>query len=72
MVGVRVEMPSNQPIVLLREVAALVRRKGLEVQNVDVVVVLERPKVGPHRAAIESSPCRSGSVPEIRVTRCWA
>ena len=31
------------------------RGRGLEVQNVDVVVVLERPKIGPHRAAIARS-----------------
>jgi 2-C-methyl-D-erythritol 4-phosphate cytidylyltransferase/2-C-methyl-D-erythritol 2,4-cyclodiphosphate synthase len=42
-------------IVLLKEVAALVRGLGFVVANVDVVVILERPKLGTHRAAIESS-----------------
>ena len=31
------------------------RGRGLAIENVDVVVVLERPKIGPHRAAIEAS-----------------
>jgi 2-C-methyl-D-erythritol 4-phosphate cytidylyltransferase / 2-C-methyl-D-erythritol 2,4-cyclodiphosphate synthase len=38
---------------LLREAVAIVRDAGFEVDNVDVVVILERPKIGPHRAAIE-------------------
>jgi len=37
-------------IELLREVAELVRGAGLRVVNVDATVVLERPKVAPHRA----------------------
>jgi 2-C-methyl-D-erythritol 4-phosphate cytidylyltransferase / 2-C-methyl-D-erythritol 2,4-cyclodiphosphate synthase len=40
-------------LALLREVVALVRARGLAVQNVDVVVILERPKIGPYRNAIE-------------------
>jgi 2-C-methyl-D-erythritol 2,4-cyclodiphosphate synthase len=55
-------------IILLREVAAMVRGKGLEVQNVDVVVVLERPKVGPHRAAIESSLAEALGIEAARVS----
>jgi 2-C-methyl-D-erythritol 4-phosphate cytidylyltransferase/2-C-methyl-D-erythritol 2,4-cyclodiphosphate synthase len=39
---------------LLREAAGLVRARGLTVENVDVVVILERPKIGPHRGAIEA------------------
>jgi 2-C-methyl-D-erythritol 4-phosphate cytidylyltransferase / 2-C-methyl-D-erythritol 2,4-cyclodiphosphate synthase len=38
---------------LLRDVARIVRGKGFEIANVDVVVILERPKIGPHRSAIE-------------------
>jgi len=38
---------------LLRDAASLVRRRGFVVENVDVVVVLERPKLGPYRAAME-------------------
>jgi 2-C-methyl-D-erythritol 4-phosphate cytidylyltransferase / 2-C-methyl-D-erythritol 2,4-cyclodiphosphate synthase len=40
-------------IELLREVTALVRGRGFAVENVDVVVILERPKIGPHREAIQ-------------------
>ena len=40
---------------LLKEVVALVRARGLAVENVDVVVILERPKIGPHRDAIQAS-----------------
>ena len=39
---------------LLKECVGLVRGRGLVVENVDVVVILERPKIGPHRNAIES------------------
>jgi 2-C-methyl-D-erythritol 4-phosphate cytidylyltransferase/2-C-methyl-D-erythritol 2,4-cyclodiphosphate synthase len=42
-------------LALLRDAAALVRDRGFVVQNVDVVVVLERPKVGPHRERIEAN-----------------
>ena len=41
-------------IVLLKEVAALVRSAGFIVANVDVVVILERPKLGAHRDAIRN------------------
>ena len=40
-------------IALLAHAAALVRSQGWAVENVDVVVVLERPKLGPHRTAME-------------------
>jgi 2-C-methyl-D-erythritol 4-phosphate cytidylyltransferase/2-C-methyl-D-erythritol 2,4-cyclodiphosphate synthase len=41
-------------VTLLRDVADLVRQQGLVVGNLDVVVILERPKIGPHRADIEA------------------
>jgi 2-C-methyl-D-erythritol 4-phosphate cytidylyltransferase/2-C-methyl-D-erythritol 2,4-cyclodiphosphate synthase len=41
-------------IALLEQVVALVRGLGYAVANVDVVVILERPKLGRHRAAIEA------------------
>ena len=37
---------------LLRRVVELVRGRGFAVVNVDVVVVLERPKLGPHKSRI--------------------
>jgi 2-C-methyl-D-erythritol 4-phosphate cytidylyltransferase/2-C-methyl-D-erythritol 2,4-cyclodiphosphate synthase len=39
-------------IELLRLAAALVREAGYRIVNVDVVVVLERPKIAPHKQAI--------------------
>ena len=37
---------------LLRQSAAIVRQAGFEPENVDVVIVLERPKIAPHLSAI--------------------
>jgi 2-C-methyl-D-erythritol 2,4-cyclodiphosphate synthase len=39
-------------IVLLREIVALVRNEGWKVEHVDATVMLERPKLAPHREAI--------------------
>lgn len=40
-------------LALLRDAVALVRRQGWAVANADVVVILERPKIAPHREQIE-------------------
>jgi len=40
-------------IALLKQALAVVRDRRFAVENVDVVVVLETPKLGPHRAVIE-------------------
>ena len=42
-------------IELLRAVAALVRECGFEIGNVDVVVVAERPKIGPYAEEMVAS-----------------
>jgi 2-C-methyl-D-erythritol 2,4-cyclodiphosphate synthase len=42
-------------LVLLREAATLVVDAGFQVANVDATVVLERPKLGPHRVAMEAN-----------------
>ncbi len=39
-------------IELLRSVGAQVRAAGFEIVNIDTTVLMEAPKVGPHRAAI--------------------
>lgn len=39
-------------LVLLREAVALVRAQGWAVEHVDATVMLERPKLAPHREAI--------------------
>ncbi len=40
---------------LLRDVVARVRGEGFEVVHVDATVILERPKLAPHREAIAAS-----------------
>jgi 2-C-methyl-D-erythritol 2,4-cyclodiphosphate synthase len=40
---------------LLRDVVARVREAGHELVHVDVTVMLERPKIAPHREAIQAS-----------------
>lgn len=42
-------------IEMLRQIAALVGGGGFAIVNVDVVVVLERPKLGPYRSAMAKS-----------------
>jgi 2-C-methyl-D-erythritol 4-phosphate cytidylyltransferase/2-C-methyl-D-erythritol 2,4-cyclodiphosphate synthase len=41
-------------IALLREAAEMVRRAGYQVENLDVVIVLERPKISPHLEGIRA------------------
>jgi 2-C-methyl-D-erythritol 2,4-cyclodiphosphate synthase len=40
---------------LLRTVVARLAERGLAIRHVDATVVMERPKLGPHRAAIRTS-----------------
>ena len=40
---------------LLEQVVASVRERGIELVNVDCTLVMERPKLGQHRAAIRES-----------------
>jgi len=40
-------------LALLRDAVGIIRRRGWSVANVDVVVILERPKLAPYRAAME-------------------
>jgi 2-C-methyl-D-erythritol 2,4-cyclodiphosphate synthase len=42
-------------IALLRAVVALVAERGLAVVHVDATVVMERPRLGPHKEAIRGS-----------------
>jgi 2-C-methyl-D-erythritol 2,4-cyclodiphosphate synthase len=42
-------------LALLREAATLVVDAGFRVANVDATVVLERPKLGPHRVPMEAN-----------------
>jgi 2-C-methyl-D-erythritol 2,4-cyclodiphosphate synthase len=40
---------------LLRDVVARLRERGLRIEHVDSTVVMERPKLSPHRAAIRAT-----------------
>jgi 2-C-methyl-D-erythritol 2,4-cyclodiphosphate synthase len=40
---------------LLEQVVATIRERGIDVVNVDCTLVMERPKLGRHRAAIRES-----------------
>ena len=53
---------------LLRQAAAMVREGGFEIVNLDVVVVLERPKIAPYLAAIREGLANALSVPVDRVS----
>lgn len=53
---------------LLRQAAALVREARFEIVNVDVVVVLERPKIAPHLQAIRSGLAGALDIPVDRVS----
>jgi 2-C-methyl-D-erythritol 4-phosphate cytidylyltransferase / 2-C-methyl-D-erythritol 2,4-cyclodiphosphate synthase len=53
---------------LLRQAAALVASAGFTVVNLDVVVILERPKIGPHVLAIRQGLAAALGVPIDRVS----
>jgi len=53
---------------LLRAVAALMRERGFEVVNVDVVVVAEHPKIGPHVEAMVASVAAAVGCPPAAVS----
>ena len=42
-------------IALLRSVAATLAERGLAIAHVDTTVLMERPKIGPYRAAMRAS-----------------
>jgi 2-C-methyl-D-erythritol 4-phosphate cytidylyltransferase/2-C-methyl-D-erythritol 2,4-cyclodiphosphate synthase len=48
---------------MLEQIVALVRSRGFSPVNVDVVVVLERPKLGPYRAQIAQSLSSALAIP---------
>lgn len=54
-------------IELLRHVAALVAGAGWTTTNVDATVILERPKLKPHKAAMETALAAAAGVDEERV-----
>ncbi len=54
-------------MVLLREVVALLAERGTVVTHVDTTVVMERPKLSPHRDAIRASLAAALGVAEAHV-----
>lgn len=55
-------------IALLRQAAAMVRDAGFDIVNLDVVVILERPKILPHIQKIREGLAGAVSVPVERVS----
>lgn len=55
-------------LLLLRDVAALLRRSRFAVVNVDSTVVAEAPRVMPHAAAMRANIARALGVPVARVS----
>ena len=55
-------------IELLRQAAAMVRAAGHDIANVDVVIVLERPKIAPHKDAIRAGLAGAMGVPVENVS----
>ncbi|HEY0876182.1 MAG TPA: 2-C-methyl-D-erythritol 4-phosphate cytidylyltransferase [Vicinamibacterales bacterium] len=53
---------------LLRQAAAMVRDAGFAIANLDVVIVLERPKIAPHLARIRQGLADALAVPVERVS----
>ncbi len=54
-------------LALLGEVVTLVLAAGLEIDNVDCTIVLETPRIGPHRDAIRANLARVLGLPLQRV-----
>jgi 2-C-methyl-D-erythritol 2,4-cyclodiphosphate synthase len=52
---------------LLEQVVATIRERGIDVVNVDCTLVMERPKLGRHRAAIRESLAATLAVDAQRV-----
>jgi len=53
--------------IFLREALAAVQREGGEVEHVDVTILCEAPKIGPHRAAMQARMAKLLGLPEKRV-----
>lgn len=52
---------------LLEAVMKVIKKRRLRVQHVDAVVVVERPKIGPHVAAMKAALCPRLGLPEDRL-----
>jgi 2-C-methyl-D-erythritol 2,4-cyclodiphosphate synthase len=54
-------------IALLEAAVAMVAGRGLAIENVDCTVIMEAPRLGPHRAEIRASLARALGVTPTRV-----
>jgi 2-C-methyl-D-erythritol 2,4-cyclodiphosphate synthase len=54
-------------IALLQAVVTMVAGRGLAIENVDCTVMMEKPKLSPHRAAIRASLARALGLDTARV-----
>ena len=61
------EWKDADSIGLLRSVVAFLERNGFAIQNVDATVMMERPKLGPHRDAIRTALATALALPESGV-----
>jgi 2-C-methyl-D-erythritol 2,4-cyclodiphosphate synthase len=55
-------------IALLEQVVAKLAAAGLEIVNVDCTVIMEQPRLGPHRAAIRERLARALALAPARVS----
>jgi len=55
-------------LALLRRVVALLAERGLSIGHVDATVLMEQPKLGPHKAAIRALLAGALGVPEPAVS----
>jgi 2-C-methyl-D-erythritol 2,4-cyclodiphosphate synthase len=55
-------------MVLLRSIAGLLERHGFAIEHVDSTVMLERPKLAPHRDAMRAGLARAMAVEPERVS----
>jgi 2-C-methyl-D-erythritol 4-phosphate cytidylyltransferase/2-C-methyl-D-erythritol 2,4-cyclodiphosphate synthase len=52
----------------LRHAVQMMREKGFEISNVDVTLICERPKIGPHGEAMQQALSRIMGVDETRIS----
>jgi len=52
---------------LLRTVVAFLERNGFEIQHIDATLMMERPKLGPHRDTIRTTLAHALALPEAKV-----
>jgi len=52
--------------VFIKEAVRLMREKGYAIGNIDATLILQRPKVSPHKDAIKSNVCRLLEIDESR------